>query len=401
VERGLYSRPAALHASGVRPRTALALVISSILWLGCSSEALDQRPPDAPATPAATAARALPDAATLTVLHAPTTRRSATALAFNEEIEDELWVTLRQFPSGLPCTEAASTGCGALPGEVVWVSGATGEEPSIELRRDGNAWHFMRRPTSIAFGQNGNLATCGESRTDNYEDELIDYAGPVLWASDPEIFGVEPEAGQNGTHIDMLHSTPFCMGIAHEADNVYWTFNGQIGALDRYDFNEPHVIGGEDHTDGEVRRYAEGELARVPEVPSHLAMDRGRRVLYVADTGNGRVIELDADSGVPGEDVLEYDGLSVHVAMNDAELAELVPPGTLERPSGLTFRSGVLFVTDNETSLIHAFDVSGELLKTLDTGLPAGSLGGIAIGPDHRAYLGDLRTGEVYRVDAE
>ena len=149
-------------------------------------------------------------------------------------------------------------------GEVALIQDATGDSPEVTMKEDGNAWHFMRRPTSIAFGTNGNLATCGEARTANYEDQPSNYNGPTLWSSDPAIFGVPPKPGQNGTHLDMLHETPFCMGIAHERDNVYWTFNGELGALDRYDFNEPHQIGGEDHADGELFRYVERVSGKSP-----------------------------------------------------------------------------------------------------------------------------------------
>jgi sugar lactone lactonase YvrE len=60
----------------------------------------------------------------------------------------------------------------------------------------------------------------------------------------------------------------------------------------------------------------------------------------------------------------------------------------------------VLYVTDNATSRIYSFDTSsGRLLKTLDTGLPAGSLAGIAMGPDAMLYITNLLTGGVHRVE--
>ena len=68
---------------------------------------------------------------------------------------------------------------------------------------------------------------------------------------------------------------------------VDWVFNGKLGALDRYDFHAPHVVGGEDHADGELSRYVEGELERVPQVPSHLALDETAHDFYVADTAGG------------------------------------------------------------------------------------------------------------------
>lgn len=377
----------------------LALVGALGLTIGCSSESLEpqERNEKTDSPPGSV----FPGAPILTTLYTPKAKRSATALAFNPLVEGELWVTLRQFPVDAPCTDTVSAGCNALIGEVAIVSDAGSGEPTTRIARDGNAWHFMRRPTSIAFGDNGNLATCPEARTGNYENEPADFAGPTLWSSDPAIFGVRPEPGQNGTHLDMLHSTPFCMGIAHEVDNVYWTFNGKLGALDRYDFNEPHVIGGEDHTDGELYRYVEGELLRVPEVPSHLVVDRSAGVLYVADTGNGRIASLDITAGTPiGDTEPDYDGLAIHKRMGGAELVDVVPPGTLSRPSGLTLDGRTLLVTDNATSTIHAFDRDGTWLDAWETGLPEGSLAGITVGPDKKIYLSDLLTGSVYRIDS-
>ena len=51
-----------------------------------------------------------------------------------------------------------------------------------------------------------------------------------------------------GSHLDMLHNTSFCSGIAHVDANRYWTFNGELGSLDLYDFHKPHPPGGEDHS---------------------------------------------------------------------------------------------------------------------------------------------------------
>ena len=335
----------------------------------------------------------------LVSLYDPPAAWTATALAFDPLRTGELWVTLRRVPSNKACLETARSGCAALEGEVALVQGATSAAPSMAIKKDGNAWHFMRRPTSIAFGENGNLATCGEARTDNYEDEAIDYSGPVLWSSDPAIFGAVPKTGQNGTHIDMLHDSPFCMGIAHERDNVYWVFNGQLGALDRYDFHAPHVIGGEDHADGELSRYVEGQLQRVPEVPSHLAFDSSRARLYVADTAGGRILRLATDSGTPGADVPTLDPLTVHRRVDGAVLVELVAPGLLSAPSGIALAADRLIVTDNATSRIWWFKLDGSPLGSVATGLPAGSLSGVSVGPDGRLYLSDLLTGAAYRVE--
>jgi hypothetical protein len=340
----------------------------------------------------------LPTAVDLVPLYTPPVRWSATALAFDPLRPGELWVTLRQFPSDKLCLEIAPSGCAALEGEVALVKAATSATPEMTIKKDGNAWHFMRRPTSITFGDNGNLSTCGEARTDNYEDEAVDYSGPVLWSSDPAIFGVTPKLGQNGTHIDMLHDSPFCMGVAFDHDNSYWVFNGQIGAIDRYDFHAPHVIGGEDHSDGEFERYVQGQLSRVPEIPSHLALDPVRRELYIADTGNGRVVRLAIDSGTPGADVLALDPIQVHHAMDGARLDTVVAAGTLSAPSGLTITDDALIVTDNASSRIWWFERDGSPIGSVSTDLPAGSLSGVTLGPDGQLYVADLLTGNAYRV---
>ncbi|HEY8945558.1 MAG TPA: hypothetical protein VIM73_14920 [Polyangiaceae bacterium] len=377
-------------------------LLFGLLALACSSESLEADEPGAGQEnrPAQVAAALLPESAGLIALYDAPDRWSATALAFNPLVPGELWTTLRQFPQDAPCTQSVRTGCAALEGQVAILTGADTAAPSAVLKKDYNAWHFMRRPTGIAFGDNGNLATCSEARTGNFDDDVVDYNGPVLWSSDPAIFGVRPVGDQNGTHLDMLHSTPFCMGIAHEVENVYWTFNGQLGALDRYDFNEPHEIGGEDHTDGELLRYLEGELRRTPEVPSQLVLDRAKGFLYAADTGNARVVRLDITTGQPGANVPEYDGMPVHRRMDGAELTVLVADGALTLPSGLALHDDVLLVTDNASGRIHAFDMAGQELRSFDTGLGANALSGIAVGPDGVVYLSALSTGQVFRVEA-
>ncbi len=334
---------------------------------------------------------------TLTPVYVPKVARHATALAFNPAESDELWVTLRETATELPCTATDGSGCEALVGKMVIISGASSAAPASLVTTDANAWHFLRNPSAIAFSPSSAFATCGESLTDNYEDDPTPYAGPVLW--DPAIFGGEPAADQNGLHADMLHETPYCMGIAHERDNVYWAFNGDASALDRYDFHSPHPPGGEDHADGELWRYALGEVLRVPGVPSHMDYDESSGWLYVADTGHSRVVRLDTKSGVPDGEVTAYDPIEVHELRSGATTEDVVSAALLQQPSGLTLREGVLFVTDNASSSVLAFTLEGELLRRLDTGLPPGSLAGIAIGPDGRAFLANLASAEVLRVD--
>lgn len=386
-------------------RLATSHLLCGIALLGCSSQAIDS-PDDQPGTGGTGGtggAAVVSTPVTLSNVYTANTKTafSATALAFNPTVDGELWLVLRQFPSGKPCTKTVETGCSALPGVMGVVSDATGDAPAAVIQEDGNAWHFMRRPTAIAWGDEQLFAACGEALTDNYEDDSIPYAGPALWSSDPAIFGVKPRPEQNGTHLDMLHETPLCMGLAHESANAFWAFNGLAGSLDRVDFHAPHQIGGEDHADGEVHRYIAGQLARRAEVPSHLVYDHAQGVIYVADTGHGRVARVDPSTAQPGDDITTYEPLHASGAMNGATVTDLVPPGVLQLPSGLTLVGDVLYVTDNATSLIYAFDTAGKLQKTFDTALPAGSLAGITLGPDSKLYVADLLTGSAHRVEVE
>ena len=85
----------------------LASVSLCALSFGCTSEAIDS--PDEDLTSKV-------ESVTPQLVYAPQAKvkLSATALAFNPTIEGELWVALRQFPSGLPCTQTVDTGCAAL-----------------------------------------------------------------------------------------------------------------------------------------------------------------------------------------------------------------------------------------------------------------------------------------------
>jgi len=307
-------------------------------------------------------------------------------LAFNPLRPDELWIINHDDDS------------------MVIVFGTPGDGRTSEKRVDGYALHFMEQVTAIAFGQDqttfglpGTFGTCGESRnTYNGQAPPNDFTGPTLWSSDLSIFAKMNPNGL-GSHLDMLHNTPLCMGIAHEADNRYWTFNGLAGSIDRYDFADDDGIGNDNHSDGLTWRFAEGQLGYVAGVPSHLVWDGRTSILYIADPGNQRVARLDGLSGTEGQ---LRNGFETPIRdMQGAVLEDVVPPGTLGRPSGLELKDDVLFVADNDTSRITAYDLDGQELNHLDTGLPPGSLGGLTFGSDEKLYFTDLVGHSVLRID--
>ena len=337
--------------------------------------------------------------ATITEVYRPQMASEAPDLDFHP-MRDELWVVNRHPEVAGVCSQndPQSARCRSLGGFTTILTRPGQPDQQVQILEDGNSWHFMRRPPAIAMGTPDRFATCGEASTGNFEDNDVKFIGPTLWSSDLSVYA-QPSGG-NGSHLDMLHATPWCMGIAHEQDNVYWVFNGDAGSLDRYDFQQDHGPGADDHSDGKVHRYAAGTVGRVPNVPSHMVFHPGDSHLYVADTGNGRIIKLDTTSGQKGGAFSPvYEPLADYGTMTGAQVSDVVASGTLVRPSGLALHDDILYVSDNQTGRIHAFTLAGEEVQTLDTELPAGALAGLAVGPQGKLWFTDMSSGAVYRID--
>jgi len=139
---------------------------------------------------------------------------------------------------------------------------------------------------------------------------------------------------------------------------------------------------------------------RVPNVPSHMVFHQADQHLYIADTGNHRVVKLDPNSGVvAGALQPNYEEIEIAKVVEGAVLLDVVPPGILEAPSGLAIHDGLLFVTDTATSRIHAFELDGTLVRSLQLDVPAGTLAGFTFGPDDQLFFVDKHTATVYRID--
>ena len=328
-------------------------------------------------------------------------------LALNPDVEGELWVVNGPDDS------------------MTIISNAGTSEQNSDHVIDPYAMHFMDKPSSIAFGAalfEGstalNFGTCHESEnTYNDQGDPNWFMGPSLWSSDRDIFGTSnPDAVEYltnlydwytdlGSHLDMLHESPLCMGIAHDRDNVYWVFDGYNESIYRYDFQEDHGVGWDDHDDGIMARYAEGEVGYTPDVPSHLILDQASRLLYIADTANNRIAILDTESGSQGSNLYAMEPDTTHYKMDDAELWTFIDGEDfgLQAPSGIDLVDNVLFVTDNTTSEIVAFDITAEddedlEIDRLDTELEAGSLMGIFAASIDDLWLVDAVADRVYRI---
>lgn len=281
---------------------------------------------------------------------------------------------------------------------VVILFNAGTPEQETELFLDGFRDHFMEEVSSVSFGDNGDFGTCQETRnTYNNQAEPNDFMGPALWDSDLSVFAAvhqDPAGELLGSHIDMLHQSPLCMGIAHYRDNEYFVFDGLNGHVVYYDFQEDHGPGLDDHSDGIVYRFPEMELTRVPGVPGHMLYDETTNLLFVADTGGQRVLAYEVGSAVRGRDlVADNEPLADFAEFVDPEFEILVGEG-LEEPSGLALVENRLFVGDHATGEIIAFDINtGEELGRIDT--LADGLMGIEVAPDGRLWFVDGETSEV------
>jgi hypothetical protein len=303
-------------------------------------------------------------------------------LAFHPSNSGEMWIVNQGDPS------------------MTIVSDVSADNWSVQTKSHATSDHFMVKPASLAFGDNGKMATIHEEEEHTpytWDDAPGTFMGPTLWTSDKSEFD-----GGHGSHYDMLHNSPNGVGIAWETENIYWVFDGYHESLTRYDFGDDHNAGGTDHSDGEVLRYAKGDVSYEAGVASHLAFDAATDLLYVADSGNGRIAVLDTTSGSVGGNISpNYDGSSQR-KVTGADIWTLADSESsdLEMPSGLALHDDMIFVVDHATSIIWAFDLDGVVIDWLDTGVEPYSLMGLDFDADGRIYITDAAEDRVYRLAA-
>lgn len=321
-------------------------------------------------------------------------------LAFNPAVPGELWVVNRADDSVSIFHDAGGAG------------------QTSENRIDPYALHFMEEVSSLSFGaatwdgsSSPTWGSCQESRnTYNDAGAPNDFMGPSLWSADLDVFAyTNPDAVEYltdlfgfptdlGSHLDMLHESPMCMGIAWETENVYWVFDGRNEQIVRYDFQEDHDVGFDDHSDGLIWRVTGLDVDRVPDIPSHMVVDPATATLYAVDTGNNRVLAIDTQTGEPGKTLPALERGTDHRELDGVEWSVLIDGDAvgMERPSGLALVDGKLVVGDHETGILYAFDLDGELLGTLETGRQE-SLMGIEAVSAAELWIVDAVANEVLR----
>lgn len=307
-----------------------------------------------------------------------------TDLDFHPTRSNELWVI--------------NEGTEATGGSTVMFSNAGLSNQSYDYRKDGNSWHFMSLPTSIAFGDNGNFATSTGVLDANHQGGK--YTGPTLWPGDLSIYAIignPPTQQYNGSHLDMVHESPRSMGIANEEGNVYWVFDGYYGNICRYNFSGDHGPGQDYHGDGKVHRYKEVSVVRKPGVPSHMILDKATGWLYICDAGNERIIRLDTKSGTKKKNLTPQEPLAEYWEMQGA-VWEVFADTNLQKPCGIDIKGNRLFVSDNATGEIIAYntDTKSELAR-INTG--NSGIMGIKIGSDGKVWYVNYTQNKIFRVD--
>ncbi len=260
---------------------------------------------------------------------------------------------------------------------------------------DGNAWHFMSLPTGIAFSDdNFNFASSPGVQDANHSGDT--FTGPTLWSSDPNIYAMP--SGGNGSHLDMLHGSPYSMGIAHEIDNVFWVYDNWNKEIVRYDFVKDHGPGNDDHSDGTVRRYRDLGITADGDIPNHLIMDKQSGWLYFVDNGNSRVMRLDINSEAEIEELEELnEPLAEHSAITSFSHEVIIEDG-LDQPCGIEIFEDRLLVGDYANGDIVIYDMADftELgrVQTEEPGLT-----GIKIGPDGNIWYTNRSTNKLMKAE--
>ena len=321
---------------------------------------------------------------------------SPTDLEFHPGRVNELWVANKATDS---ITIVHNTGL---------------DNQTSETRLDVNRNHFLEEVSAISFGSyhpefDWQWGSAQESlNTYNGQGNPNYFMGPALWPSSLDHFAVENqnnEDGLLGSHIDMLHESPYGVGIAHDYDNVYWYNDGYYGELVRYDFMMDHDTGGHNHSDGVVQRYSEIQLNHSYGTPGHMVLDKETDILYISDAGGDRVIWVNTnDTTYQTENIMNdssrLETLSEYSRISGVEWGVLIEG--VNRPSGIALDGDQLFVSLNEDNSIVSYNLNSDGKSAVEVAIintSASSIMGIEIGPKGHLFYVDNARDEVVRVD--
>ena len=303
-----------------------------------------------------------------------------TDLDFNPTREGELWIV--------------NEGVESTGGSTVMVTDLDSEVPTTDYRKDQNSWHFMAFPTAIAFSETGDWANSTGILDANRQGGS--FTGPSLWSGDLDIYA-KPSGG-NGSHLDMLHGSPYSMGITSEKANAYWVFDGYYKHIVRYDFSGDHGPGNSDHDDGVIQRFANITVKKNGKIPSHMAMDAERAFLYAIDGGNKRVLKINVNSAKKIKNLaLINEKLADHSEWN-ADF-EVIAEDEFFNYCGIAINDNRLFVGDFDNGNIRCIDlITHEELGRIETGIEG--MTGLAVHND-QLYFVSYSTNSLYKIEAK
>ncbi|MDQ3110282.1 MAG: T9SS type A sorting domain-containing protein [Bacteroidota bacterium] len=276
---------------------------------------------------------------------------------------------------------------------------------SSQYRKDTHADHFDRYTSAFAFSDIGEFGTIGENQNSSAGSTFM---GPSLWSLDTNIFA---RVFQNnwvnglplGSHLDMLHQSPYGMGIAHDSAKAYWVFDGFNGNICKYDYVTDHGPGYEDHSAGMIWRYTDVTVTRVVGVPSHMIKDKSTGWLYFIDGGTKELKRLNTNTGSVAGNLTPPSSSSETLAgYYDVQGAIVeVLDSFATQPCGIEIYNGRLLVGDYTNGNITMYDISGPtpvLLGVIATG--QAGMEGIKAGPDGKIWFVNNTASTLVRIDA-
>ena len=269
-----------------------------------------------------------------------------------------------------------------------------------QYRKDTHTSHFMRYTSAIAFGDDGKWACVSEIQNTSGSGTFM---GPTLWSSDTAIFA---RVFQNnwvsgyplGSHYDMLHQSPFAMGIAHDSAYAYWVMDGYNGNICKYDYVQDHGPGYDNHSAGKIWRYTDVFVDRVVGVPSHMVLDKVNHWLYFIDGDTKTIKRMNTLSGsFVGNLTAPNELLAGYYNMQGATVELLATLTT--QPCGIDYYNGRLIVSDYTNGNIYLYSTSPSfaLLATIVTAHPG--MMGVKVGPDGHIWCVNYTENILYRLD--
>ena len=307
--------------------------------------------------------------------------------------DGELWVI----------NETSAVFDGSNGGSTVTFYNAGSNSQWAEYRKDAFSAHFMHTASAIAFSDNGGFANALDVQDANNTPGGY-FSGSTLWDSDTSIYArIHQNGPELGSHWDMIHQSPYSIGIASQTDNIYWIFDGFHQTIVKYDFQDPHPDsehGGEDHSDGIVYRYDEVNVNRVPGLSSHMDIDEATGLLYFCDTGNQRVLRLNTSSGFIAQTLNPYgENLEGYYSMSGADF-ETIITDSLIQPTGIDVHENRLLISDFANGDIIIYNIETDEIYEIgriNTGL-TNEVMSVKVGPDNSIWYVCTNLNELHQI---